>query len=366
MTSKERVRRAFGQSDGLPDRVPFQFDLCDKLIREFSRELSEDPGMVWSYYEDLSYRISANAIRTRLGSDCVVVGGSVAPGFTPAELGEGITVNEFGMHMKPTDLYVEVVQTPLDGIETENEVAAYDFPDPSAPGRFDGARRDLDRFGADWYAIGDVEISLFEFAWHLTGLEHYLVGMAGEEEWVEPLNDRVEEWTRGLALQLVELGVDAIWLGEDLGTQTSMLISPDQWRRMFKPRYTRMIAELKKKNPELVVIFHSDGAVAPLIHDWVEMGVDVYNPVQPNVPGSDAATLKAQHGNEIAFFGGLDQQQLLPSGDLQAIRAEMERLGTILGADGGYLMAPAHIIQADVTAETVRAMCAKALDPSIR
>jgi uroporphyrinogen decarboxylase len=167
----------------------------------------------------------------------------------------------------------------------------------------------------------------------------------------------VEEWTAAIALQLVALGVDAIWLGEDLGTQTSMLISPDMWRERFKPRYARLISRLKRANPKLLVAFHSDGAVAPLIDDFIELGVDIYNPVQPNVPGSDPEELQSKYGGRICFFGGIDQQALLPSGDVEAIRREVASRARIFGANGGYLMAPAHIIQADVSPETVLAFC---------
>jgi uroporphyrinogen decarboxylase len=361
MTSRERVLRAFKRAEGLPDRVPFQFDLCKQLIDHFSEKLAVDPGYAWSYYEDLSYRISANEIRTSLGSDVVVVGGEVARDFTPKEVGDNVTTNEFGMHMKPTELYVEVVKPPLEGIESVEEVEAYTMPDPYAPGRFEMAKKDIDRFGKEKFVIGDVEITIFEFAWHLTGMEDYLVGMMSEEEWVEKLNDKVEAWSMGLAEQLVDLGVDALWFGEDLGTQTSMLMSPEVWRERFRPRYERMIAKLKEKNPELIMIMHSDGAVAPLVDDWIEMGIDVYNPVQPNVPGSDPKELKEKYGDRICFFGGIDQQQLLPTGDEKAIREEMKRRAEIFGEGGGYLMAPAHIIQADVAPETVEIMCHQAV-----
>lgn len=183
------------------------------------------------------------------------------------------------------------------------------------------------------------------------------MALAMEETWLERLNDMVEAWTSGLALSLVSRGVDAIWLGEDLGTQLSMLIAPEMWRQRFKPRYARLITRLKQANPELLVIFHSDGAVAPLIDDFIELGVDIYNPVQPNVPGSDPQELAETYGGRIGFFGGIDQQALLPSGDRPAIAAEAARRAAILGSNGGYLMAPAHIIQADVSPDTVEFLC---------
>ena len=309
-----------------------------------------------SYYEDLTYRISANGIRTALGSDCIVVGGTVRSGFVPEPVEGGATRNEFGMHMKPTALYVEAVKCPLESAESRSDIDSYAFPDPCAPGRFDAARRDIDRYGQAFFVIGDVELSLFELAWHLTGMEKYLIAMAMGEEWVDALDERVERWTTGLALQLVQAGVDALWFGEDLGSQTSMLISPELWRSRYKPRHKRIIEAVKAANPGVIVIMHSDGVVAPLIEDFIEIGVEVYNPVQPNVPGSDPEELQRKYGGRISFFGGIDQQALLPGGDKAAITSELTRRAHIMGANGGYLMAPAHIIQADVSVDTVEHM----------
>ena len=357
MSGRERALKAFGKIEGLPDRVPFQFDLCRSLTEVFGRRLGIAPEYAHSYYEDLTYRISANAIRTALGSDCIVVGATVPSGYAPAPAGPDVTINEFGMWMKPTELYVEAVKCPLASVDSAAELAEYSLPDPYAPGRFDAARRDIDRFRKDFFVIGDVELSLFELAWHLVGMEKYLIDFSLEKPWIESLNDMVEGWTTSLALQLISVGVDAIWLGEDLGTQTSMLISPDMWRERLKPRYARLIARLKQANPQILVVFHSDGAVAPLIDDFIELGVDIYNPVRPNVPGSEPRELQEKYGGRISFFGGIDQQVLLPGGDAEEIRREVASRARILGERGGYLMAPAHIIQADVSAETVLCLC---------
>jgi uroporphyrinogen decarboxylase len=356
MNSRERVLRAFHVVPGLPDRPPLQFDLCRSLTDHFSAVLGIEADYAESYYEDLTYRISANAIRTAMGSDCVVVGGTVREGFVPKPISDEVSENEFGMHMKPTPLYMEVVKCPLATAGSVEDIEAYDFPDPFAPGRFVKAKRDVEQFGKDYFVIGDCELSIFELAWHLTGMQEYMIAIAMEEPWVYALNDRVEQWTFGLAKQLVELGVDAIWFGEDLGTQTSMLISPEMWRNEFKPRYARMIGELRKIRPDVLFIIHSDGAVAPLIDDFVEIGFSIYNPVQPNVPGSDPQELQDKYGEKICFFGGIDQQVLLPSGDVEALREEIARRYGIMGKNGNYLMAPAHIIQADTSPEMVVAM----------
>jgi uroporphyrinogen decarboxylase len=362
MNSKDRVFRAFKKLDGMPDRVPIQFDLCRQLTESFGRKLRIEPDYALSYYEDLTYRISANEIRTQMGSDVVVVGGTVPHGYIPETVHGDITKNEFGMHMQPTSLYVEVVKCPLENASSISDIESYLFPDPYAKGRFDKAQRDIEKYGKSYFIIGDVEISLFELAWHLTGLEKYMLAMLTEDPWLRILDDRVEEWSTGLAMQLVKAGVDAIWFGEDLGSQTSTLISPEDWRIRFKPRHKRMIELLRKVNPDIVIIMHSDGAVAPLIEDFIEIGVDVYNPVQPNVYGSDPLELKNKYGEGISFFGGIDQQDLLPSGDINRIRQDIKERIAILGKNRGYLLAPAHILQPDVSTDTVEAMIQAAVE----
>ena len=102
-----------------------------------------------------------------------------------------------------------------------------------------------------------------------------------------------------------------------------------------------------------------------LIDDFIEIGVDVYNPVQPNVPGSDPQELKDRYGDKICFFGGIDQQSLLPSGDMKKIRAEIKERIAILGKNRGYLLAPAHILQPDVSPETIEAMIQAAFELGI-
>jgi uroporphyrinogen decarboxylase len=151
------------------------------------------------------------------------------------------------------------------------------------------------------------------------------------------------------------LGVDGIWCGDDFGAQHGMIISPRMWRRYFKERYRQIYAELKAANPNIIIMQHCDGAVAPILDDWIEVGLEVFNPVQPNVPGHDAKELKTKFGNRLSFWGAIDQQQLLPQGSPAEIEADVAEKIRILGEGGGYMCAPAHIIQADTPMENVEA-----------
>jgi uroporphyrinogen decarboxylase len=180
--------------------------------------------------------------------------------------------------------------------------------------------------------------------------------MALGEDYIGALLDRVKEFSIGIGKQLAALGVDAIWAGDDFGGQNGMLISPTMWRELFKPRHAEVFQEIKAANPEVMIIYHTDGAVDPIIDDLIEIGVDVLNPVQPNVPGMAPQDLKSRFGDRLSFFGAIDQQKLLPEGTPEEISADVASKIEILGAGGGYMCSSGVIIQEDVSMENVEAL----------
>jgi uroporphyrinogen decarboxylase len=357
MNAKERVWTALRRS-GLPDRVPIQFDLCRSLLEDFGAQYGIPIHYTTSYYEDVTYRISANELRTAMGSDCVIVGGSLPAGYSHPTTGDGCIVNEFGMKMRQGPLYMEVVEAPLANVSSVQEVEDFPFPDPLAEGRFDDARKYIDQYRGDTFVIGDLELTMFEMAWHMVGLEKFMVDMALGEPYVGVLLDRVKAFAIGVGKKLVELGVDGIWTGDDFGSQQGMILSPKMWRTIFKPRFAEIFSELKSVNPHVLVMYHSDGAIAPILDDLVEIGMDVFNPVQPNVPGHEPQALKSRLGDRLSFWGAIDQQHLLPYGTPAEIEQDVADKIRALGAGGGYMCAPAHIIQADTCMRNVEAFIA--------
>jgi len=173
MNSKERVTRAF-KRDELPDRGPIQFDLCKPLLETFSAKYGIPLQYSPSYYEDLKYRISANDLRTAMGSDCVVVGGGLSRIFQLVEDEEGYVVNEFGMKMRKGPLYMEVVESPLRDASSIADVDRYQFPDPYDPARYVRAETEIARYRDDYFIIGDCELTMFELCWHLIGMQKYM------------------------------------------------------------------------------------------------------------------------------------------------------------------------------------------------
>jgi uroporphyrinogen decarboxylase len=363
MTPRERVLKAFKRIPGLPDRIPIQFELCRQLADHFGKELGVEVNYTENLYEDVTYRISANELRVAMGSDVVVTGASVSDNFKIIKDENGHWLNEYKMKMRQGDIYVEVVDYPLAHAETKADIDAYQFPDPDAPGRYRDAEELIKKYHNDYLIFGDIEVTVFSLAHQLVGMEKLLIDMMMEAEYVIPLFKACAEFQTQIGLRLIERGVDAIWVGDDFGTQTSLIIDPETFREQLKPHYKKMIDSFKAFKPDIIPILHCDGAVADLLDDIRDIGFEVFNPVQPGVPGHSPEDMKSRFGAKFSFWGAIDQQDLLPNGSDNELEQDIKEKSRILGKDGGYLIAPAHIIQNDVTPERVRKfveLCLKA------
>ncbi|MBL7967930.1 MAG: hypothetical protein JNK09_13090 [Prolixibacteraceae bacterium] len=353
MNSRERVLKAFKRLPGLPDRVPVQFDLCRQLSDHLGKQLGIPVNYTENLYEDVTYRISANELRLALGSDVVVTGASVSDDYQVVKESDGTWLNEYQMRMRQGDIYVEVVDYPLAHAETKADVDAFRFPDPDAPGRFRDAEALIAKYKSEYVIIGDIEVTVFSLGHQLVGMEKLLIDMMMETEYVVPLFEACAEFQTQIGLRLIEKGVDALWFGDDFGTQTSLIIPPEIFRTQLKPIYKKMIDRFKQAKPDIIPILHCDGAVADLLDDIREIGFEIFNPVQPGVPGHLPQDMKSNFGDKFAFWGAIDQQDLLPNGTDEELERDIVEKISILGKDGGYMIAPAHILQNDVAPERV-------------
>lgn len=354
--------RAFKAKEGMPDRIPVQFDLCRQLQDHFAAKLGIESKYTNNLFEDVTYRISGNEVRLALGSDAVIVGASEREGFAPDKFDDGTWLNEYGMRMRQGDIYVEVTEYPLAQAHTAADVEAYEWPDPHDPSRYADAERLIEKYKSDYFIIGDIEVTILSLAQQLVGMEKLLMDMALGEEYVPLLFEKCERFQTEVGLELVKRGVDAIWVGDDFGSQQSLLFSPDMFRNLLKNHYARQVSALKEANPDLIAILHSDGAVKALLDDIKEIGFDVFNPVQPGVPGHSPHEIKSEYGDKFAFWGAIDQQYLMPKGTDEEVEADIKEKCEVLGSGGGYMIAPAHIIQSDVSPERVEffiGMCRK-------
>jgi uroporphyrinogen decarboxylase len=161
-------------------------------------------------------------------------------------------------------------------------------------------------------------------------------------------------WER--ALEVVGDLVDVVIEADDLAGQNSLLMSPETYRTLIKPRHRRLFSFVKGLAP-VKLFFHSCGAVRPLIGDLIDAGIDILNPVQISSAGMDLRELKQEFGQDLVFWGGgVDTQRLLGTGTPAEITAHVRRNIGALAPDGGFVFAAVHDIQADVPPENVMAM----------
>ncbi len=151
--------------------------------------------------------------------------------------------------------------------------------------------------------------------------------------------------------------IDVVSECDDLGTQSSTLIDPDQLRELVIPRFKRIWAYTKQRAPHAKNFMHTCGAVRPLLPDLIEAGLDIYNPVQFTAKDMDLAGLKRDFGKDLVFWGGgIDTQSTLCKGTPQQVSDEIKRILDIMAPGGGFVFAPVHNIQDDVSAANFWAM----------
>lgn len=352
MTPKERVLKLINGQE--VDRPP----VFATLTPQTAKKLSDYLGLPFEEPLDslLSTRISHMDLLVHLGNDCVGISACAPKDHPTRKREDGHIVNEWGMVFKDIGLYSEFVEYPLGHAATIEDIKNYPFPDPLAEGRYDEALTTVGKYGQQYAIVGDIETTFWETAWYLVGLEKLMIDMMMEASYVEPLFDKVMEVNLEIGKNLIKLGADILLAGDDFGSQQSMLMDPETWRRYFKPRIKYMFDEWKKVNPDVKIAWHSCGSIIPIIEDFVEIGLDILNPLQPLAVDMSAENLKRKFGNKLIYFGGIDIQSLLPQGPPEKIKSEVKRIAQIYGNKGGYILAPAHNIQDDTPVDHILAL----------
>ncbi len=233
----------------------------------------------------------------------------------------------------------------------------YVFPDPNKKERFAGYEKFI-KENVDKFILNDIGFSLFERAWTLRGMENLLVDMIVNPDFVEELLDQILDWNLSIIDQASQYDIDGCRFGDDWGQQQGLIMGPKLWRKFIKPRLARMYGMVRERG--LPVFIHSCGDVREIFPDLIEIGVNVFNPFQPEV--MDVYEMKRKYGNRLCFYGGLSTQKTLPYGTPDDIKEEARRLMKEIGAGGGYILSPAHSIPKDVSLENMLALIEVAQD----
>lgn len=342
MTHKERVLLALNHEE--TDRPPFQAtftpEFANRLRKEFGLHpmFSEPHHRTWYGYD----------LEVLTGQDALQAGGGWV---TSYYLKSEPYTDEWGVEWKidpyQTSLgeghYTNIARNPLR--DSDEQAMNYKAPDPTRPQLYTHVERLVREYGQEYYIIGRVHCTIFETAWALRGLDTLMTDFYLNPDLVNHLLDETCGYHKEVACQMVRRGVDMVWLGDDMGAQSSLLIDPDLWREYFKPRMAGVISAIKALNPAVKVAYHTDGCNYDIIPDLIEIGLDVLNPVQTEC--MDPAVLQRKYGNNLCFFGGIAVQSTLPYGTPQDIRKEYDWLKSTLGQGGGWICAPTHHVQLD-------------------
>ena len=252
---------------------------------------------------------------------------------------------------------------PLADATTVEQLENYqDWPDMDDPSRFIHVAGEAKKLAEEnEYAIMATPWLMFPFerAFAMQGMDKFLLNMAMYPDFAEALlrkNLSLCKQLMGNFLTEIGENIDIIKIGDDLGTQDRLMISPKMYRKLLKPIHAELIQHIKKFT-KAKIFFHTDGDVFDLIDDFIEIGVDILNPIQTSAGKmANLEELKTRYGKDLIFCGAVDTQHVLPHGTPEEVRQEMRRVINILGRDGGYMVASVHTIMHEVPPENILAM----------
>lgn len=226
-------------------------------------------------------------------------------------------------------------------------INGYKLPDPRNP----AFTREIPariREMPERFRLFSIGFSLFERAWTLRGMENLLVDFYEHPEFARELLHVIADYNIALVHEAMKYEIDAIHFGDDWGQQHGLIMGPEIWREFIYPELKRMYAAVKEHGA--YVSIHSCGDVDELFDDLVGIGLDCFNPFQPEV--MDTFNLIETYRGRLAFHGGLSTQKVLPAGSVADVVRETEKL-LAAGREGGYIFAPAHAVEGDVPLENM-------------
>jgi len=364
MNSRERVIRAINHQE--PDRVPmdlnplhdFYIAIKQYLHLEIEEKVKHNYAMEVIPHPQVLQRLGIDISSVKLGSPSVK---------KKEPRSDGLVEDDWGILYKIVSQpgggsYYEVVRSPLADAKI-SDLAHYPWPIPDLPGRGEEAEKNAKALFEDteFAILGRFGGAITETAINMLGMENWMVRLASDPEFIEALLAKITDIV--IALDRIGLEASAKYLqiykasGEDLGMQTGPLYSMKMFRNQFLPHFERRFqaarSYLDSVNPSVKIMLHSCGSISKFLPDLIDSGINIIDPIQPHAAAMNSADLKADFGDKLTFHGGIDIQQVLPFGTKEEIEAEVQTRINDLGPGGGYILAPAHNVQADVKPENI-------------
>ena len=343
MTSRQRVLTALSRN--LPDKVPMDIAGFNREAFKIFQEKTDSDNpeeyfnldFRWVFFKPT--RIDLNQFR-KFHSD-------LPPTATFNEWGTAFIPGE---EISAFDHFI----APLTQINSVKALEEYPLPDIMEDYRHKDLEGEvLGIKGRDFAVVGWMPMTIFEVAWQIRGFDELLTDFTLNEKYAQCLLDRITELRCRQARRYAESGIDILHIGDDVGMQDRLIISPDLWRKWLKERLGKVIASALNVNPDLFIFYHSDGYIEPIIPDLIDIGINVLNPVQPEC--MDPVRLKRMFGNRLAFWGTIGTQTTMPFGLPDEVKRTVKGMIETVGKGGGLMIAPTHVLEPEVPWENVMA-----------
>lgn len=356
MNSKQRVTKAIDHQS--PDRIPVDFWAEKIIVSRLMRHLQ-----LTEYEQLLKF----------LKIDTRYVEGTKYKGPELCVARDGTWKDIWGVVRKPM-LFDEnnpskgqiqhVVLHPLAGAETVKDVEDYPWPSPDCYDYTIGEEtRGMKHYAVVCGADRLNRTAQFKPAMYLRGIEKLLLDLTLNPMLVEALTERLTDYYLQYNERIFREAngkIDIFFMGDDFGTQEGMFLSKAMWRKFFMPGFKKFIEQAHSYG--IKVMHHTCGSVIELIPEFIECGLDILQSLQPRAKGMDFKKIKNEYGDDIAFQGGIDIQDTMPFGTVDAVKAEVKRVIETLGPGGGYILCTSHNLQADTPLENILAMYEAALE----
>ena len=361
MNSRERVVAALNHKE--PDKLPI--DLNGTLVTALTRIAYENLRQYLGLEPDNDPNISSREMDTvrsledvlnhyQIDTRCIHLKAGLLS--TSREMPDGTYYDAFGIRWKKASFYYDAIERPLAG-KTIKDLDTAPWPERYDAGKVAGLREEARALyeNTDYCLVADIPgLGPFEGACFTRGHDQFCMDLYLDIPFAEALLDKITDTIIAFWDQFLDKVGDYVQVcaqGDDVGMQSSPFISPDMYRRFVKPRQKRLFDFIHSKT-DAKIFYHSCGSVYDLIPDFIEIGVDILNPVQRSAAKMDIEVLKREFGKDIYFWGGgIDVQQQLPYLSLPEIEDVVKRTIDILGPGGGFVFFPSHNIQADITPE---------------
>ncbi len=332
LTRKERIQRALNYEP--LDRIPTQINYTAAMGRKMAD----------------FFAVSEDELPAFLGNHLIRIDMSYEPQFS--DDGE-VKFDWWGVGF---DTKEEGYFAAISPLQESPDLNKYPWPNPHDPQLLIEAEEIIKTFGHDTFIVPNFGFVLFERAWTMRGFEQFFMDMATDPVFTSELLDLITGIQLALIHRYLALGIDGGYFGDDYGAQKSLLFSPNMWRKYIKPRLATLFAPFREKG--LPVIMHSDGQIQKILPDLVEIGLNALNPVQPEV--LDHNWLCEKFGDDLAFYGGISTQTVLPYGSPEEVHEAVYSCIAKLAPQGtGLIVAPSHRMMTDIPMANVSAMLAE-------